>query len=154
MHNSHTNTHTGIQCLSLSYCIDLKVIIFGVYQASVGFDCVYYRTHTCIQTQRMGQWVDCVYDWIWTERPQINTRSCTHTHMLGKRARTVSLSLSWLLWTERPQLFSFQTKETLWFNIKHMVGYLMALYSDYKGGRVGEGKRQREGRGQEQTEKF
>lgn len=49
-------------------------------------------------------------------------------------------------------MFSFQTKETLWFNLKHMVGYLMALCSDCKGGRggmVGKGDGQREGSGTE-----
>ena len=132
---THTNTH--FQCLSASYCNDLKAISFvGFYWASVCLSlCLLADTHkhTHTHTDRalgsMG-WL-CL-------RPNVN-QTTTDKHMLAwAHTRTHIICLFvWLLWTERPQLFSFQTKETIWFNIKHMLGYLMALCSDYKRGREG-----------------
>lgn len=133
------------QCLSPSYCIDLKVISFGVNQASVGFDFVYDQKKWVYGFSGLT-----VHPRIWTEWPQINTDArvcaCTHTLVQGrqkkraKKQNACSISLSRLLWTLQPQLFPFWTKERLWFNIKHMFGYLMALYSDYKGRRGGGGR--------------
>lgn len=145
---THTNTH--IQCLSASYCNDLKAISFvGFYWASVCLSlCLLADTHT--HTDRalgsMG-WL-CL-------RPNVN-QTTTDKHMLAwAHTRTHIICLSvWLLWTERPQLFSFQTKETIWCNIKHMVGYLMALCSDYKRGGRWWGKGRDGWRGHEEKKKY
>ncbi len=64
--HTHTHKHTSTQCLAPSYCIDLKVISFGVYQASVGF---HTNTHTCKRTDSahglMG-WLCLRFNMNWT----------------------------------------------------------------------------------------
>lgn len=148
-----TTTKSWLRSLTVHGCLEMPLSEDLVNLKWSQSDVCHSSTHTqqCVWLKTDGRIVYGSMSWVrlwrnmnWTTTNK-HTLARAQTHILAKKKKrsACNISLSRLLWTERPQLFSFQTKGRLCLNIKHMLAYLMVLYSDYKRGREGMGEKER-----------